>query len=93
MLVPDVEKPAPTEAWSNEDQGPEGPPDKEIDMNTNSYLNTAITAHLIDERVCDARSRSLVAVARRRSRKSRIDGADELTRPTRRQWFSRPVTA
>lgn len=62
-------------------------------MNSNSYLNTAITAHLIDSRVRDARSRELVAVARRTSRRSRSGGTDEPTSRSRRQWFSRPVTA
>jgi hypothetical protein len=62
-------------------------------MNTNSYLNTAITAHLIDSRVDEARTRRLVAVARRARRRARFNGTDELATPARRQWFSRPVTA
>jgi hypothetical protein len=69
-------------------------PDEEIAMNSNSYLNTAITAHLIDARIDDARTRTRVVVARRRaSRRRAAPGAGEDTSPSRRQWFSRPATA
>ena len=71
----------------------QGIPDMEIEMNSNSYLNTAITAHLIDARVEEARSRRVVAAARRRSRRSRVEVDEIPAGPSRRSSFSRPVTA
>jgi len=67
-----------------------GHPDKEIAMNTNSYLTAAVTSQVIDARVREAKAYRLASEARRTSsaRQPRL-----FRSPTRPSWFPRTATA